>query len=431
MKSIKSLLRSYLPKGLIDRYKYLHYLGGVRYELLHKNRIRAIRRKGNANVLFISSSLPMWRYQGIYDLLEADSRFKVAIMIAPFPTFSEREQAYSVEQLQQYFASKGIMAITAPENSGDLKRWLDDFNPDIMFYPQNYEHLYGSPLDSDYFFDRLLCYYDYALPTVGASWNYNTVFNNLAWRHYIPTQFHKATLRRLAYNCDRNSRIVGEPHADLFFRSDTKNPWKPVSDGVRRKRVIFAPHFRIQNKGVFRRGAFQWMADEMIELAERYKDRIQFAFKPHPRLFSELERLDSWGYEKSISYYEKWATMPNTQLEIGDFIELFNTSDAIIHNCGSFTGEYLFTAKPALFVTKDLDIVKKDADEFGRVCLDLHYKAHSMEDVEEFISSVVLSGNDPMKSEREIFRENNLVPPGTGNVAMNTYLDILKGLKFI
>ena len=68
-------------------------------------------------------------------------------------------------------------------------------------------------------------------------------------------------------------------------------------------------------------------AADMVELAKKYQDSIQFAFKPHPVLKFRL--INIWGEQKTEEYYKLWETMPNTQLETGDYIDLFLTSDAL------------------------------------------------------------------------------------------------------
>ena len=95
--------------------------------------------------------------------------------------------------------------------------------------------------------------------------------------------------------------------------------------------------------------------------------------------------------------------MPNTQLEEGYYIDLFLTSDAMIHDCASFTGEYLFSKHPVLFVIRDQQQVESHWNPFGRKCYDLHYHAQGIEDIEAFINDTVISGLDPLRHEREDF----------------------------
>jgi DivIVA domain-containing protein len=63
------------------------------------------------------------------------------------------------------------------------------------------------------------------------------------------------------------------------------------------------------------------------EFAEKYADRIQWAFKPHPLLRDTLYQHPDWGKERTDAYYGRWESMPNTQLETGAYVELFKQSD--------------------------------------------------------------------------------------------------------
>ena len=48
----------------------------------------------------------------------------------------------------------------------------------------------------------------------------------------------------------------------------------------------------------------------------------------------------------------EWESLSNAQLETGKYVDLFMTSDAMIHDCGSFTIEYHYTLKPVMYLVK-------------------------------------------------------------------------------
>ena len=166
----------------------------------------------------------------------------------------------------------------------------------------------------------------------------------------------------------------------------------------------------------------------MLDIAEKNKDRLQIAFKPHPRLKSELYLHPDWGKEKTDRYYQRWESMENTQLETGDFIDLFKTSDAMIHDSGSFTIEYLFVNKPVAFVTADFEALKSEHNDIGRACLDQHYVVHNEKEVFDFINQVVLENQDPMKKQRTEFFQTALKPNVNGNTSEFIVSDIKKSL---
>lgn len=55
---------------------------------------------------------------------------------------------------------------------------------------------------------------------------------------------------------------------------------------------------------------------------------------------------------KTDRYYSEWESLSNAQLETGKYVDLFMTSDAMIHDCGSFTIEYHYTLKPVMYLVK-------------------------------------------------------------------------------
>ena len=164
------------------------------------------------------------------------------------------------------------------------------------------------------------------------------------------------------------------------------------------------------------------------EVARQYEDRIQVAFKPHPRLLTELYAHPLWGKEKADAYYRCWAEGGNSQLVTGSYVDLFKTSDAMIHDSGSFSVEYHFTGKPVMFTTYDLNAALEGQNELGQESILAHYLGQSEDDIISFIENVVLGGYDARKEVRDTFLKTYLPASGNGTVAEAIYRDILDGL---
>lgn len=394
----------------------------------HKRRIRVIRDRGTARVAFIMSSLPMWRFQGLYDLLKQDSRFQLLQAIYPFPTYTEEQKVSSVKQILDYCEERGMPVINLSSERNPGTTLKEGFNPDIVFYPQPYNDLFLNDLDNQFFSDRLICYIPYAMLTAKESWAYKNRLNNIAWRVFFQSSIRKEEAVKVLYNAGRNIRVTGEPLADLFNGAADKDVWK--KQDTLKKRVIWAPHFSITEGGYLHRDSFTWLSETMREIARQYQDRIQFAFKPHPRLKSVLYELPDWGKDRTDAYYESWENGSNTQLETGNYIDLFKTSDAMVHDCSSFSVEYHFTEKPVLFLSSDLSGVLDKLNDFGREAILVHYQGQTKEDILSFLEDIVLSGNDPRVDERRHFKEKYLSKPGSRSVAENIYYDLLTSLGF-
>ena len=87
----------------------------------------------------------------------------------------------------------------------------------------------------------------------------------------------------------------------------------------------------------------------------------------------------------------------------GDYFDTFMNSDALIHDCSSFIGEYLFTEKPCCYMLKSEKQIEDVFLPMGKMCIDNYYKAFSREDILKFIDDVVIGEVDPLKDKREKF----------------------------
>lgn len=418
---------SYLLRKLPEPVLYKLVLLPRSY-LRHYARLNIIRKQHKARIAFIMSSLPMWRIQGLYELLKQDSRFELIQAIYPFPTFSEDQQESAVRQISDYCEGNLMPYINlfGEKNPGTVLK--EQFNPDLVFFPQPYSNLYKNDLDSQHFSDRLICYVPYAMLTAKEPWAYRTHLNNTAWRLYYQSYARKDEAKKVLYNGGRNIRVVGDPMSDTYSLPVSDNPWKKQDHP--KKKVIWAPHFSIVYEGHLHRDSFARLSGVMWEVSQRFEDRIQFAFKPHPRLRSVLYDLPGWGKEKTDKYYEQWANGSNTQLETGDYADLFKTSDAMVHDCGSFSVEYHYTGKPVLFTTDNFAQTTNNLNEFGKDAILAHYQGNTAEEIIQFLESTVLNGNDPMKETRTAFREKYLDSPNGKSATENIYNDLRVSLGF-
>ncbi|MDE6331112.1 MAG: hypothetical protein K2L80_00765 [Muribaculaceae bacterium] len=406
-----------------ERLRALGYYGQKK---TYRKIISRISERGHANVVFIASSLSMWRYDGLCRMMMADSRFSVYVVIHPFNTYSIEARKDEIRRMASYFDSLGVPYIVSGEDGEDsYKDFKAKFRPDMIFYVQHYEGVYGDSLEWRTNRDCLLAYIPYTLTLAYSQWSFNQDMHNVLWRSYQPSEVHRRVAVKLASNRGRNISVAGDPRFDSLTAAPLSDPWKAMPDGRHRKRVIFAPHFQVRTNNLFNRPEFIQVAELMLQLAVDYSDRLQFAFKPHPRLKSELYDHPEWGVEKTDRYYRQWSELPNCQMEEGDYIDLFIHSDAIIHNCGSFTCEYLMTRKPAAFVAGNLAEVEKNMHEYALACMDAHYTVYTEPEIRDFVDNVVLAGVDPRKKMREKVFAEYLTPPDTGNTAMNVFNDII------
>ena len=338
------------------------------HPLYQKLLVIRLRHKKEINVVFIATSIPMWRYQNIYELMNKYSRFRTSVVIIPTVVYSKDQQTADVLSLKKYFDSLGIRYYVGSEDATFDMRGI--LKPDILFYPQPYLGVFSYQYEYFNYRDRLLCYYPYAFWMSTGDWSYNELLHNYAWKLFYSTELHRMDAKKYAENKGRNVSVVGYPNADNFLTNSHKNVWKPQTKC--KKKVIWAPHFTIFSGGALQQSNFLWMAEFMLKLTERYSDNVQFIFKPHPRLITELYKHHDWGKQKAVYYYNEWATRENTQLETGEFVDLFMTSDAMIHDSGSFCVEYHYSKNPVMYIADNFEQQVAEKGEFGKMAMRQH-----------------------------------------------------------
>ena len=139
---------------------------------------------------------------------------------------------------------------------------------------------------------------------------------------------------------------------------------------------------------------------------------------------TELYAHPDWGKEKTDAFYKLWETMPNTKVETGNYIDLFMTSDAMIHDSSSFSVEYLYTGKPVMYFSRNENEYRKELNGLGNGSLDQHYIGTNTDAIYSFIDNIVLGSNDPKKEQRNKFVNDILLPPNGKSVVENT-MDII------
>ena len=417
-----------------------NYLFSHKYEWLQPNYKKIIEQKKQKHikgeqikVAFYMLETSKWKYEGLYRLLEKDSRFFPYIVVAPFESGAVVGLDYvqHMKNVYRYYISRGYCTYLPLDERGRVQNRdeADELNPDILFH-MNCWHEYGhfTQFGHRANTDVLQAYVPYAwMISNRYIEHFNRDFHNYMWKIFYETPIHVEIAKKYAINKGVNAVAAGYPLMDVFFDKNyvPKDVWKKQS--CHKKRIIWAPHHHMLEKN--KCANFLFIYDKMIEIAERYDDKVQFVFKPHPELAKKLDTsIPGWNKERREVYYEKWSTMPNGQIVTDDYIDLFLTSDAIIHDCGSFTAEYLCTYKPMLFLEAN-DKVIEGWNECGKEISKHIYRSKRGEQIEWFIDNVVLKGNDYMKEERILFVNSYLRPQNEKGASYSIYEYLKKELE--
>lgn len=427
--SLLSAIKHFLPDSVIIK---LHKIKLDFYQTcLYRwfsitPRVRKARRKEKINILFITVSPAIWKADALYNAMRCHKRFSVEILLCPNMSISDtnlREREY--HNLRTFFDKKGYHYVEwcPPENNATLGSIPTTY--DIIFYPQPYPGLVPNSFDFLKNMHALLVSCEYAFHSGNQEWAFNKYFQNAAWIDCYENQILCEYSRQVKKNKGVNSIATGLPLVDDFKQGTYASPWKKQTSPC--KKIIWAPHWTITEEcsSLPCYSNFLTMAEYMLEFAADQKGRMQFAFKPHPWLKRELYEHPDWGKERTDAYYSAWEQGENTQLEQGDYVDLFMTSDAMVHDCSSFCCEYLLTGKPVLFMARNEEKQTALLNEMSHAAFYSQYLGYSMNDLQNFLLEQVIQGHDPMKSQRTETVEKYLIPPHGRSAAENIIAAIL------
>ena len=299
------------------------------YILKKSQKIKKIRKKDKIKVLFVLTELGPWKTEILYLAMQKHPRFEPVLGVTTSP-----EDASFRKPLEDYLNKKKY-----EWNSINGRIISEEIQPDIIFYQKPYYSAYNEDVRYDRHWNALFCYVYYAFNSVELDFATNVGLYNFAWQIYYENEMSAQCRRPLMKNKGKNIVVTGMPIQDMLLKpkSNFDDPWKQLGQ---LKRIIYAPHHTIGDihfDGI-EFSTFLSNADVMLEFAKKYKNQVQWAFKPHPLLYKNL--VSVWGEERTDHYYQQWASLPNSQLELGRYEALFKYSDAMIHDCASFTIEY-------------------------------------------------------------------------------------------
>lgn len=435
MSKLKNLLRLYIPRIIIEGFrkytnKHIRQIESKMIEkasFLHETALDKVKTKeGPINVVFFALIESVWKYDYLYWMMHNDPRFNPKVLVCPIVNYGIENMLRNLNQCFSFFKERGYDVMLSYDVKSDS--YVDVENqlyPDIIFYTNPYKGLIDDRYYIDKFMNHLTCYTNYFF-NEGNHYNISCdlLFQNLLWKKFIESNFDKNKYIKYQRRKGENTVVTGYPGIDKYIDSsyEPKDVWKIKNNNI--KRIIWAPHHTIDDYNVIQYGTFFKFAVYMLELAHKYRKKIQIAFKPHPLLINRLYL--KWGKEKTDAYYEKWKNLENGMLCDGPYQDLFLTSDAIMHDSGSFILEYLFTGKPALHLDNGI-AYESQYNELAIEALSHYYHATTEAEIEDFIK-LLIDNKDPKSIERKRFVEEKLLPPNGKLASQNIFDDLVKSL---
>lgn len=374
----------------------------------HRKALDKVKEKQTVKVAFFLTHESVWKYELLFDLMKKSKKFQPVLFVCPVVNYGHDNMLFEMDKTYHAFFQKGYEVYkTFDTKTNEYLNIQQYFSPDIIFYTNPYKGLQDERYYITQFPNTLTCYVSYAIMTVTIAGISDTDLHNLVWKNFSETPFHMRLALEQKRNKGRNNVLTGYPGFDTLLADTepTVDIWKNKNSKL--KKIIWAPHHSMRELNKV--SNFLEYAEFFLDIASKYRNEIQIAFKPHHLLKVKLENEDYWGKQKTDAYYEKWDALQNGQVENGEYTSLFLSSDALIHDCGSFMAEYLVTEKPSLFMVKDESIMEY-WNEFGASALAVHYQSRTKAEVISFIENVILNENDQMQEERICFVKANLLP---------------------
>lgn len=376
-------------------------------------RLQRVRQKQKITVVFQVWNVSKWRCDSLYRLMYKHPRFEPYIWIIDEPGFSPEVCRENREKILHFFEGD-IYRKTFADHWEAMNEEID---PDLVFIQEHYLHDINMHPCA---YNHLLCYVRYCYMTTNLTKGIDYFPSHALLFFFQEHQSIADLSQRFITGSAKKFVVTGHPIADYLtsIPSEGVSVWRTMPAPC--KKLIWAPHWTVtDNSELAYRGVstFMRLCAFMIELAKKYSDRLQIAFKPHPSLYVALCNHPDWGAEKTRAYYNCWQNMSNTQLETGSYRELFQQSDAMIHDCGSFIIEYLLVNKPCMYL--GLPDGFRNFNEMNQKALSCHEKGATEEEIENFVRRL-LSGDVDAKYEQRIqFIKDYLLPPHGKSAAQN------------
>jgi len=436
MRKIKLLIKKLLPDIIVKiikdplfyrkQKKLLFEIESVRSK--QETALGAVKQKEYVNVAFLVMHHSIWKYEKVFKLFERDKRYKTSVVIIPLVRDGKADMENYFKTLN-YFRNRNyetVETFNMQENS-----WLDVkvlLNLDVVFFTNPHKITYDIYY-IDNFLDKLTCYVPYSFQVANAyESHFNKPFHLKIWKQFYETEFHKKLAAKYSLINGENVVVTGYPIVDYVYDEDInlEDPWPSKDPAL--KRIIWAPHHTIEGFGEgLDYSTFLNYSNKILQYAKVHSDKLQMAFKPHPLLREKLYKRADWGKEKTDEFYMEWELLDTTILQEGEYIALFKFSDALLHDCGSFSAEYLLFNKPVMFLVANEKSLN-NFNDFGKECIARHYIGYSWTVIELFLDSIINSKQDLLANNRREFVKQNCLPPNNKSAAENIFKYLKKQL---
>lgn len=390
------------------------------YRTTIPQKVKLLRKKDIIKVLFVVSEASKWKTEYLYLAMQNHKRFAPIIGITLKTDNKPSESAKSLLHLISYLDSKKYDYVELIREDY-IKTYI---KPDIIIYSEPYSSTILRGFNYLHNLSSLFISITYGFHSVLLPFNHFGGIKDFAWFDCYENSSTAEDAKKYIKRKRKNIVVTGLPMSEIFLKyKPASTPWKNYDH---RKRIIWAPHHSIGfDYETITYGNFLKIAESMRELAEKFKDKVYWAFKPHPLLKYKLELI--WGSDKTNEYYSYWQNSDHSQLEEGEYVDLFMQSDAMIHDCDTFTIEYLYANKPVMYLYSSQH--HNDClNSFAIESLKMHYSGYDIADIYAFVDNIV-NNIDILEDNRTEFY-NTKLNVLNGKEASNNIISVILGENF-
>ncbi len=357
---------------------------------------KKIRHKKKIKVGFVSDDPSMWCGDYLYNLFAKNKNCETTFFLCLQKSL--RGQPLVLEDFKRGldgFKSRGInvVGVVNDEQNFPSQDVLIILRPYFQYLPKAFEL-------SSIGAETLMFYIPYGFNTSG--WNiYDTPIYHLGRKLFFDTQFHINLLEKKCRTGMPRGLYSGYPKLDAFYKNPDalKFDWKMTRPDA--KKIIWAPHWSIASGILY--STFQHNYKFMYEFAKAHPE-TSWVVKPHPMLLASAVGHRVFPSNEAFKeYLQAWENLPNAKVFTGSYYQgLFATSDGMIMDCGSWIGEYQYTHKPMIFLTRDTQHFNELGDEIMKVLY--RVDGRNLKGISELLQKIFIGGEDTMfEARREFF----------------------------
>lgn len=370
---------------------------------IQKKIINKIQKKTSLKIVYLVILKSTWKADLVFKKMLASSYFKPMILVCPCITHTNDHMWHELKETHEYFIKKGYPSVLSYNHQKEQWIKLSELKPDVIIFT-NSHNITKTEYYENAYKNFLSCYIPY-YSDIASNYNkdnvYNQVFHNTVWRIFYDSKYTLDRAKKASTIKAINAVVTGNPFLENFFiNSGHYTNWKYKH----KKRIVYAPHQSIIKIDNLQLSTFLLVSTFMQNLALKYQSHLEWCFKPHPMLKSNLYKHPDWGKKKTDEYYSFWANFSSGHINEGEYIELFKSCDAIIHDCGSFILEGLLSKKPCGYLLFNPESQLYSINKHGKKLLKCHHLLDTEQKIENFIIDIIHKKSITNKSHKKFIQ---------------------------